>query len=650
MCYLKLDKALLTNLQESMYRELLITNPSGAYCSTTVVGCNIRKYHGLLVAPLPGGNSEKHVLLSSLNETVVQHGAEFNLAVHKYQGENYSPKGHKYIIDFSWERIPTVTYRIGGVKLKKELLLQREGACIMVRYTLLEAHSPTQLRLRPFLGFRSVRHWTQRNDTINRSKNAIEQGISMCLYEGFPELYMQMSKANDFVAEDNWYLGLDYPKERERGYHSSEDLYCPGYFEVPIKKGESVVFTASLEAENMAKIKAEFEEELAHTEPRHSFYDSLLAAAHQFKQECDGENYIMAGYPWFNCRARDFFVSLPGFTLAIGEEESFDRYMRTGIKAIYDFMENRPPSVAIEEMEQPDVLLWALWALQRYARRVSRTLCYEKYGDLIFDILYYIEDDKHPNLKLHDNGLLYINGREKAATWMNATCQGKIITPRTGYVVEVNTLWYAAVAFAAHLLEECSPEESAEELARLKALTERIGAQFKQTFLNEHGYLLDYVDGYEQDWSVRPNMLFAVAFDFSPLDLSQKKRILDICTKELVTPKGIRSLSPKSGGYNPIFAGPQAQRDHAYHQGTAWPWLTGFYIEAYLKVYKRSGVGYIERQLIGYEDELYSHCVGAIPELFDGNPPFHARGAISFAMNVSSLLRAIYTLDRFNNG
>ncbi|MDO4715178.1 MAG: amylo-alpha-1,6-glucosidase [Bacteroidales bacterium] len=650
MCYLKLDKALLTNLQESMYRELLITNPAGAYCSTTVVGCNIRKYHGLLVAPLPGGDGERHVLLSSLNETVVQHGAEFNLAVHKYQGEHFSPKGHKYIVGFEWERIPTITYRIGGVKLKKELLLQREGACIMVRYTLLEAHSPTFLRLRPFLGFRSVRHWTQRNDSINRSKPAVNQGISMRLYEGFPELYMQLSKASEFTSEDNWYMGLDYPKERERGYHSSEDLYCPGYFEVSIKKGEQVVFTASLEEESMATIAREFEAELSQTDKRGSFYDSLLAAAHQFKQEKDGESYILAGYPWFNCRARDFFVSLPGFTLSIGEPESFDRYMATASKGLYDFMAGRDLSVAIEEIDQPDVLLWAIWSLQRYARRVSREVCYDKYGDLIFDMLYFIEDGRHPNLQMHSNGLLYIDGKQKAATWMNAEREGKVITPRTGYVVEINALWYAAVAFAAHLLEECSPEESAEELERLRALAEHIGTNFKQTFLNEYGYLLDYVDGYNQDWSVRPNMIFAVALDFSPLDLTQKKRVLDICTRELVTPKGIRSLSPKSGGYNPIFAGAQVHRDYAYHQGTAWPWLTGFYIEAYLKVYKRSGVGYVERQLIGYEDELYSHCVGAIPELFDGNPPYHARGAISFAMNVSCLLRAVYTLDRYNKG
>ncbi len=167
--------------------------------------------------------------------------------------------------------------------------------------------------------------------------------------------------------------------------------------------------------------------------------------------------------------------------------------------------------------------------------------------------------------------------------------------------------------------------------------------------LNEYGYLLDYVDGQMMDWSVRPNQLFAIAFDYSPLDMKERKSVLDICTKELVTPKGIRSLSPKSGGYNPMYVGQQSQRDLAYHQGTAWPWLTGFYLEAYLRVYRMSGVNYIERQLIGYEEELFYHCVGTIPELFDGNPSFHARGAISFAMNVSGILRALRLLEKYNN-
>ena len=171
---------------------------------------------------------------------------------------------------------------------------------------------------------------------------------------------------------------------------------------------------------------------------------------------------------------------------------------------------------------------------------------------------------------------------------------------------------------------------------------------FVPMFYNEHGYLCDYcVDGY-RDYNVRPNMIFAVALDYSPLDSKQKKSVLDFCTKELSTPKGLRSLSPKSGGYNPMYVGPQTQRDYAYHQGTAWPWLAAFYMEACLKVFKMSRLSYVDRLLVGYEEELFYHCIGTLPELFDGNPPFHGRGAISFAMNVSGIMRIVKLLDKYN--
>lgn len=647
MCYLRFDKTQMTNLQDSLYKELLITNESGAYCSTTLVGCNIRKYHGLLVVPVPNLDEENHVLLSSLDETVIQHGAEFNLGLHKYQGENYSPKGHKYIVSFEWEKVPTWIYRIGGVLLKKEMVFRSDRYRLFIRYTLLEAHSPTTLRLKPFLAFRSVRQWTHENSVANTGYTPVENGIKMCLYEGYPDLYMQMTAQNEFHYQPDWYRGLDYPKERERGYDSSEDLLVPGYFEMPIKKGESIIFTASLKEKSPADYEPIMEAEIESLDRRDSLYHCLVNAAHQFHVQKNGEEYLLAGYPWFKCRARDTFISMPGLTLSIGETEKFELYMETAIKAIRNYINKEPIEVSIYEMEQPDTLLWAIWCLQQYGKYVSRKKCSEKYGKVIKDIMDFIWRGKHTNLFVHENGLLYSNGRDKAITWMNATCNGRPIIPRSGYIVEFNALWYNAVKFYEQMLTEAGGEENLIEAKRCAEEAEKIGKSFKDVFLNEHGYLLDYVDGQMMDWSVRPNQIFAIALDFSPLDVRQRKGVLDICTKELVTPKGIRSLSPKSGGYNPLYIGPQTQRDFAYHQGTAWPWLTGFYLEAYLRVYKMSGVNYIERQLIGFEEELFYHCVGTIPELFDGNPRFSGRGAISFAMNVSGILRAIRLLEKY---
>ena len=650
MSYLRFEKALMTNLEESLPRELLRTNRSGAYSCSTIVDCNTRKYHGLLVVPVPELDDENHVLLSSLDPTVIQHGAEFNLGLHKYQGNNYSPKGHKYIREFDCDTVPTTLYRVGGVLLKKEVVFQHYEDRILIRYTLVDAHSATTLRFRPFLAFRSVRQFTHENTVASREYAEVTNGIKTCMYAGYPDLYMQFSKKVEFVFQPDWYRGVEYPKEQERGYASNEDLYVPGYFEMDIKKGESIVFSASTTACKTTGLKKLFQEEVDERSPRDNFFHCLVNAAHQFHNRTKkDERYILAGYPWFKCRARDMFIAMPGITLSIGEVEMYEKYMETAAKAIRSYINKEPLPVAIYEMEQPDTLLWAIWCIQQYGKYVSRQKCNELYGDLLREMIKFIRDGKHSNLFLHDNGLLYSNGRDRAVTWMNAQSNGRPITPRSGYIVEFNALWYNALKFYEQILSENGGEENKALAAQFAAEAEKTARSFKEVFLNEYGYLLDYVDGQMMDWSVRPNQLFAIALDFSPLDMKERKSVLDICTKELVTPKGIRSLSPKSGGYNPMYIGRQEQRDFAYHQGTAWPWLTGFYLEAYLRVYRMSGVNYIERQLIGFEEELFYHCVGTIPELFDGNPRFSGRGAISFAMNVSGILRAIRLLEKYNN-
>ena len=646
MSYLRFDKTLMSNLQESLPKEILRTNKSGAYSCSSIVDCNTRKYHGLLVVPVPELDDENHVLLSSLDETVIQHGAQFNLGLHKYSGNVYSPNGHKYIRSCEWEKLPTTIYRVGGVILKKEKVFQHFENRILIRYTLLDAHSVTTLRLRPFLAFRSVGECTHENPNASREYQTIDNGIKTRLYSTYPELMMQLNKKNEFVFEPNWYRGIEYQKEQEMGYEYIEDLYVPGYFEFNIKKGESVVFAAGLNELKSNQLKKIFDYEYDVHVPRTNFQSCLVSAAHQFHYERDGENYIIAGYPWFKCRARDMFVALPGLTLAIDEVDYYEKAMQTATKAIDDFMAGRKSGIKMYEMDKPDVLLWAVWCIQQYARLVGQQQAQEKYGQLVDKIVAFIRQGKHGNLVLHDNGLLFTDGREHAVTWMNSEVGGHPVVPRSGYVVEINALWYNALLFNAEMLEATGRQGEAESYKQLAELT---GRSFKETFLNEHGYLLDYVDEGYISWSVRPNMLIASSLEYSPLTTPERKRILDICTKELLTPKGIRSLSPKSGGYNPIYAGGQAQRDAAYHQGTVWPWLSGFYLETCLKVYKRSGLSWVDRCFVGLEEEMFYHCIGTLPELFDGNPPFSGRGAISFAMNVAAVLRVNKVLSKFYN-
>ena len=600
MGYLRFEKALMTNLEESLSRELLRTNRSGAYSCSTIVDCNTRKYHGLLVVPVPELDDDNHVLLSSLDATVIQHGAEFNLGLHKYNGDNYNPKGHKYIREFDCDKVPTTLYRVGGVLLKKEVVFQHYEDRILIRYTLVDAHSDTKLRFKPFLAFRSVRQFTHENSVASRDYSNVENGISTCMYAGYPDLYMQFSKDNKFVFQPDWY------------HNELKDL---------------------------------FDKEVNERCPRDNFFHCLVNAAHQFHNRASNDDrYILAGYPWFKCRARDTFIALPGLTLSIEEQDYFELVMKTAERGLREFMEGKPLSVKIYEMDQPDVLLWAVWAIQQYDKHVGSEKCFQMYGALLKDIVYYIIDGKHPNLILKENGLLYSDGHDKAITWMNSTANGKPVVPRTGYIVEFNAVWYNALCFCASIATTGGDLEAA---SRLEKMADLCMHSFVDTFLNEYGYLFDYVDGSNVDWSVRPNMIFAVALEYSPLNRAQKKSVLDMCTRELLTPKGLRSLSPKSGGYNPMYVGPQTQRDYAYHQGTAWPWLGGFYMEACLRLYKRTRLSFIERQMVGYEDEMVRHCIGTIPELFDGNPPFNGRGAISFAINVAEILRTLEFLEKY---
>ncbi len=646
MSYLKFDKKTMINLEQSLPKELLRTNKSGAYHCTSIVNCNTRKQHGLLVIPVPELDAENHVMLSSLDETVIQHGAEFNLGIHKYQGDCYSPNGHKYIREFDCESVPRTMYRVGGVILTKEKVFISHENRILIKYTLVEAHSPTTLRFKPFLAFRDVNSLTHENNVIDRSYEQVENGISVCLYPGYPRLYMQFNQPAEFVYQPHWNKGIEYLKELERGYEYKEDLYVPGYFELPIKKGESIIFSAGVGEIKTTALNRLYNKEISNRTYRSSFYNCLKNSAQQFYvRKNKKELYLLAGYPWFKIRARDLFISLPGATLSIGDTEAFDEIMQTALVALKRFMDEGKTDAVIQEIEMPDILLWCIWALQQYAKEVSAEECYRKYGSVIVKMIDYIRKSKHPNLFLHDNGLIYSNGKDRAVSWMNSSVNGRPVVPRSGYLVEFNALWYNALCFAADVLKATGHPEKAETLT---VLSQKTASSFVEMFLNGYGYLFDYVDGNYADWSVRPNMLFALSLDYSPLDKKQRKAALEVVTRELLTPKGIRSLSPKSHGYNPNYVGTQTERDYAYHQGTAWPWLMGAYADAYLKIFGLSGASFLERMLIGYEDEMSNHCIGSISELFDGNPPFTGRGAISFSMNVSEILRVLKLLKKYN--
>ncbi len=641
MSYLKFDKNLMINLEQSLPKEMLRTNQSGAYHCTTIVDCNTRKQHGLLVVPVPELGNSWHVMLSSLDLTVYQHGAPFNLALHRYRGGVMSPNGHKYIREFDCESVPRTTYRVGGVILTKEKIFISNENRILIRYTLVEAHSPTTLRFRPVLAFRDANELCVANDALDPTIPEIKNGVSACLYPGYPRLFMQFSHKPTWTYEPNWYNGFEYVKDLERGVPYCEDLWVPGYFEVPIKKGESVIFSAGLSEVSPRSLAKMYENEIAQRTCRTSFFNCLKNAVKQcYLNEKDGM-YLLSGYPWGKILARNTFMALPGATIAINHRQDFERIAETAIKALRHFMSTGENDKRIAGIDLPDVPLWAVWALQQYAKAYGRDDAKEKYLPIVREILNYILAQKHPLLKVDDNGMVVTEGTDKPMSWMNASLGGRPIVARTGLLVEFNALWYNALIFASKLSEGTPDEEKFREAA------EKMAEPFINTFLNDYGYLYDYVNGTYADPSVRPNMAIAIGLDYSPLDRRQRKKVLDIVTRELLTPKGLRTLSPKSYGYRPCYLGSPEEREMALHNGPSRPCLMGFYSDAYLKVFGMSGVSYIDRMLIGFEDEMTNGCIGSLSQLYDANPPFTGRGAISHVTNVAEVLRTLTTLKKF---
>lgn len=647
MSYLKFDKNLLINLEQSLRLEVLRTNQSGAYHCTTIVGANTRKQHGLLVIPVPEIDDNSHVLLSSLDETVIQHGAPFNLGLHRYSGGVYSPNGHKYIREYDCERVPTHTFRVGGVILKREKIFITNENRILIRYTLVDAHSKTTLQFRPFLAFRNANDLCVENQVASRDYKEVSNGISTCMYDGYPELFMQVNHKPKFVFDPHWYKGIEYIKDLERGIPYTEDLYVPGYFEVDMKKGDTIIFSAGVSEVNTRQLTKMYEDEIKTRTPRTSFYNCLKNSAKQFYMTNADGHYLFAGYPWFKVRARDEFIALPGCTLSNHHRPDFEAIMDTAKEAFTRWMETGEPDKHLQGIDLPDVPLWAAWAIQRYSHDTDVPTARERYGELVAQLIDFIIDGKHPNLQVDDNGLVRTDGTRQPMSWMDsARPDGTPLIPRTGYLVEFNALWYNALMLLLQMYADDKQMQSRVE--RWQKISDVYAESFAPTFLNDYGYLYDYVNGSYTDLSVRPNMVIAVGVDHTPLDRRQRKRILDFITRELLTPKGLRTLSPNSYGYNPWYVGNPEQREKAYYSGSARPWLMGFYCHAYVKVFGIGGLSFVNRMMIGFEDEMSQGAIGTLSELYDGNPPFIGRGAVSFAANVGEILRVLRLLKNLD--
>jgi predicted glycogen debranching enzyme len=643
MSYIKFEKGQIVNLEYSLGRELLRTNRGGSYASTTIVECNTRKYHGLLVCPVDELGGGRYVLLSSLDVTVVNDDKSFNIGIRKFKGDYFSPRGHKYIEEYDTESIPSTIFRVGNVMLKMERLLVHYEEQLLVRYTILDASEPMKLQIRPFLAFRSIHELTHANLSANTKIEPVKNGVRSRLYEGFPWLNMQLSTDAEFIHVPDWYLGVEYIEEQKRGYDYSEDLFTPGFFEIQAKKGDSIVFSASTHEEKPSGLKAKFTRTVSGKIPRNNFIDCLRNAAQQFIEKRGEDTLIIAGYPWFGAWGRDTFISLPGLALARHKLALYREVLDTQVKRMKDGLFPNMGSKGHYAFNSVDAPLWFFWALQQYAFNGGGD-CVERYGAAAKSVIRAYKNGTTYNIRMRDNGLIYAGAPGKSLTWMDAVVYGKPVTQRLGYAVEINALWYNAVCFTLEIARVEKDKDFLNEYEQLPALIKK---SFLEIFWDDKaGYLADYVNDEEgRNLFVRPNMVIAVSLPFTMPEREQMKKILDVADRELVTPRGLRTLSPGNKLYKGTYSGNQEERDNAYHQGTVWPWLLGPFCEGWLKVYGKSGVQKVRRLIFGLEDVMSEHGVSTLSEIHDGDPPHAPRGAISQAWSVGEVLRIIDLLE-----
>lgn len=649
MSYIQFDKKHLTNLEFALRKEFVRTNRSGSYASSTVIGCNTRKYHGLLVVPQPNFGNENHVLLSSLDLTVIQRDASFNLGIHKYKGGDYNPKGHKYMREYITDPIPKITYRVGGVVLSVESVFSDKKASIFLKYTLLEAKSKTTFKIKPLLAFRNIHDLTQANTEADTSYDEVKNGFKIQLYPSFTPLYLQFSKEVDYIHHPDWYSNFEYIKELKRGYAGHEDLLAPGDFEFTIKKGESVILQASIEEGSPNTFSRQFNQQLKKRVPRDSFKNNLINASQQFLVEQDGRTEIAAGLPWYGSWGRDTFISLPGLTLTLGDEKKFLDIIDTWVNKQYQGVFPNKGAGEKANFYSADTSLWFFWSLQKYIDYTDNAqLVWEKYAKAMLSVLEaYKEGREELGFQMRPNGLIYAAKENIPLSWMDAILFEKAVTPRAGYAVEINALWYNAIAFYLSLASKF--DQKAQNIDWENQL-EKIKKSFLETFSDiKHNYIADFVNEQEVNWDVRPNMLIAASLSYSPLANEMRKSILDVAKQELLTPRGIRSLSPENLKYKSKYEGNIEIRDNSYHNGAVWPWLLIPYADLVSYLYGKGSIAEIQAIVNRFEEEMTEHGIGSISELYNGDPPYEGKGGVSQAWSVAAILSLMYSIESNND-
>lgn len=645
MSYIEFDKNELVNIPFSKSREIVRCSRTGAFASTTLLGLNTRKYHGLFILPQENVDGERHVLVSTLNESIIINDMEFHLGMHQYRGGIYDPKGNKYLQKFVADTIPTYYYRVGHFNFTKEILFSDTCERLFIRYIITDNFDSASFQFRPLLAFRQIHQLTHCNNAVHTGYESVRNGVKYCLYDNFTPVYLQSSEAIDYTHNPQWYFDFEYEDEINRGYDGHEDLINLGSINVPLKSRE-LYFTIGTEPMDPNDIARIFNEELDGHRSRNSFLHCLQNAAEQFIIERNGKTQIMAGYPWFGRWGRDTFISVAGLTLSVVNKPQLCK------KIIDDMLSEMKdglfPNIGNDEKaayNSVDAPLWFFRALQQYAQYThSEKKIWKEYGHVMRSILNAYRTGSLYGIKMLDNGIIYAGQEGMALTWMDAVVDGKPVTQRRGCPVEINGLWYNAVQFS---LETARLAKDHEFVAEWEELAKTFPAHFKETFWSkEIGYLADYVDGNYKNFQVRPNMMLAVSLPYCPISEKIRQLVLRKTCEELLTDKGIRTLSPNDPDYKGHYGGSLNERDAAYHQGTAWPWLLGPFSDGMLAVYGKSVIPTLEKIYYHFDSCMKDYGISSISEITDGDPPYRPNGCVSQAWSVAALLYLKWQIDR----
>jgi predicted glycogen debranching enzyme len=656
---IEIDQESCRNLETALSREWLETNGIGGFSSSTITGLNTRRYHGLLTAATkpPVG---RLVLLSKLEETLIIDGRRYELSANQYPGVVY-PEGFKYQTGFRLDPFPVFTYQVEGVRLEKRMFMVQGENTTVVQY---EVPAPPEgrtavpivLEVQPLIAFRDYHSTTHENGALNSNVETQDGLTTVKPYSDLPALHFAHDPAQIDV-NGFWYRNFHYAVEQERGLDFAEDLFSPCAFTFDLTKSPHVSIIASTERRDVGKAdayrKAETERRnlLSGKSVADQLISTLTAAADQFIVARERCKTVIAGYHWFADWGRDTMIALPGLTLATGRAEIAKSILAEfALHVDQGMLPNRFPDAGEKpEYNTVDATLWffeAIRALVQYTNDYDfvRTTLYS----VLIDIINWHVKGTRYNIHVDSDGLLFSGEPDVQLTWMDAKIGDWVITPRTGKAVEIQALWYNALRVMEGLAEKFGDKANQKQYKTMAASARK---SFNEQFWNEQtGCLYDVVNGDERDASIRPNQVLAISLANSMVSKTSGKSILRVVGRELLTPRGLRTLSPNDSRYIGRYEGDPRSRDGSYHQGTVWPWLMGSYITAYAKTFgEKACRKFATEWLTDFEGHLTEACLGQVSEIFDGDAPHTPRGCVAQAWSIAELLRAavenVYAID-----